>query len=154
MKAVLRHASIIAVFLSMAALADPGVGPGAHAEAPADPVLEKVLAANAQADGRRSRELLREALARDPANADYHNLYAYALRKGPDPSLDQVFKHYHEALRINPNHRGAHEYIGEAYLLQGNLAKAKEHLSALDRMCFFGCEEYSMLKKAIAESEA
>lgn len=138
----------------MAALADPGVGPGAHAETPADPVLEKVVAANAQADWRRSQELLREALARDPANADYHNLYAYAIRKGPSPSLDLVFKHYHEALRLNPKHRGAHEYIGEAYLLQGNLPKAKEHLMALDRLCFFGCEEYSMLKKAVMEYEA
>jgi len=117
-------------------------------------VLEKVSAANAQADWRRSQEVLREALAKDPANADYHNLYAYAIRRGPSPSLDLVFRHYNEALRINPKHRGAHEYIGEAYLMAGNLGKAKEHLAALDRLCFFGCDEYSMLKKAIAEFEA
>lgn len=142
---------MIAAIVPLAALADPGAG---VQQAPGDPVIEKALAANAQGDWRRSQELLREALARDPANADYHNLYAYAIRKGPSPSLDLVFKHYHEALRIDPKHRGAHEYIGEAYLMQGNLAKAKEHLSALDRMCFFGCEEYTMLKKAVAEFEA
>lgn len=143
---------MIAAIVPLAALADPGEG--MQQAAPADPVLEKVLAANRQGDWRRSQELLREALARDPANADYHNLYAYAIRKGPSPSLDLVFKHYHEALRIDPKHRGAHEYIGEAYLMQGNLAKAKEHLSALDRMCFFGCEEYTLLKKAVAAYEA
>jgi tetratricopeptide (TPR) repeat protein len=153
MKAALRHAFIIAMFASVAALADPGGGSGASTEAPADPVLEKVWAANAQADWRRSQEVLREALVKDPANADYHNLYAYAIRKGPNPSYDLVFRHYHEALRINPKHRGAHEYIGEAYLMAGNLAKAKEHLAALDRLCFFGCDEYSMLKKAVAEFE-
>ena len=154
MKAALRHALIIAVFTPVATLADPGDGSGARTEGPADPVLEKVWAANAQADWRRSQEVLREALAKDSANADYHNLYAYAIRKGPDPSLDLVFRHYHEALRINPKHRGAHEYIGEAYLMAGNLAKAKEHLAALDRLCFFGCEEYSMLKKAVAAFES
>ncbi len=119
-----------------------------------DPVVEKVIAANAQRDWSRSQALLREALAKDPGNADYHNLYAYAIRKGPNPAMDLVFRHYLEALRIDPKHRGAHEYIGEAYLLVGNLGKAKEHLDALDRICFFGCEEYTDLKKAIAEYEA
>jgi hypothetical protein len=37
--------------------------------------------------------------------------------------------------------------------MKGDLPKAKEHLAALDRICFFGCEEYSDLKKAIAEFE-
>ena len=151
MKAALRHAFIIAMFASVAALAAPDDDSGAKTGAPPDPVLEKVRAANAQADWRRSQEVLREALAKDPANADYHNLYAYAIRKGPNPSLDLVFRHYHEALRINPKHRGAHEYIGEAYLMAGNLAKAEEHLGVLDRLCLFGCEEYSDLKKAVAE---
>ena len=137
----------------MAALAAPDDDSGAKTGAPSDPVLEIVAAANAQADWRRSQEVLRDALAKDPANADYHNLYAYAMRKSPNPSLDLVFRHYHEALRINPKHRGAHEYLGEAYLMAGNLAKAKDHLAALDKLCFFGCDEYTLLKKAIAEYE-
>src|SRR5919201_1071083 len=99
-------------------------------------------------------EILDKAVARDPGNADYHNLLAYAIRKGPNPDMDRVFKHYAEALRLDPKHRGAHEYIGEAYLMVGNVAKAKEHLSALDKICFFGCSEYNDLKKAIAEAEA
>jgi DNA-binding SARP family transcriptional activator len=65
-----------------------------------------------------------------------------------------VFKHYNEALRIDPKHRNAHEYIGEAYLMVNNPAKAKEHLAALDRLCFFSCEEFTDLKKAIAAYEA
>jgi hypothetical protein len=67
--------------------------------------------------------------------------------------MNLVFKHYNEALRIDPKHRGAHEYIGEAYLMVGNVAKAKEHLGALDKLCFFPCAEYTDLKKAIAEYE-
>ena len=58
-----------------------------------------------------------------------------------------------EALRIDPKHRAAHEYLGEAYLMSGNLAKAKEHLAQLDRLCTFGCEEYSKLKAAVARAE-
>src|SRR3990170_4621986 len=79
-----------------------------------------------------------------------------ALQAADDAAvaLDPVFKHYTEALRLAPKHRGAHEYIGEAYLMVGNVPKAREHLTQLDRLCFFGCEEYSSLKKAIRESEA
>ncbi len=97
---------------------------------------------------------MRDAAAKTPGNADYHNLYAYAVRKGTNPNMDLVFQEYNEALRINPKHRGAHEYIGEAYLMVGNLAKAKEHLARLDSLCFFPCDEYTDLKKAVAAYEA
>jgi tetratricopeptide (TPR) repeat protein len=97
--------------------------------------------------------VFRDAVAREPGNASYHNMYAYSLRNVPKPAMDLVFKHYNEALRLEPNHRGAHEYLGEAYLMVGNLAKAKEHLGALDRICTFGCDEFTMLKKAVAAHE-
>ena len=32
----------------------------------------------------------------------------------------------------------------------GNVGKAKEHLGVLDKLCFFPCQEYTDLKKAIA----
>ena len=67
--------------------------------------------------------------------------------------MNLVFKHYNEALRLDPKHKGAHEYIGEAYLMVGNVAKAKEHLSQLDKLCFFGCSEFTDLKKSIADYE-
>jgi hypothetical protein len=37
--------------------------------------------------------------------------------------------------------------------MKGDVAKAKEHLSALDRICWLGCEERTDLRKAIAEYE-
>jgi tetratricopeptide (TPR) repeat protein len=121
---------------------------------PADPVIAAVREAVARKDFTKAAEAAREGLAKSPANADYHNLYAYSVRKGPNPDMDLAFKHYNEALRIDPDHRGAHEYIGEAYLMVGNVAKAKEHLARLDRLCFFGCREYTELKKAVAAYEA
>jgi DNA-binding SARP family transcriptional activator len=81
-------------------------------------------------------------------------LYAYSTRKGANPDMTLVFKHYEEALRIDPKHRDAHEYIGEAYLMVNQPAKAKEHLAVLDKLCFLPCEEYTDLKKAVAQYEA
>ena len=153
MKVAAKHAFIIAFFTTVSVQAAPGDDAAPAGGVPADPVLEKVIAANAQKDWKRSEAILRDALAKDSRNADYHNLYAYAIRRGEKPNLDVVFKHYNEALRIDPKHKGAHEYIGEAYLMVGNVAKAKEHLTALDRICFFGCDEYALLKKAVAEFE-
>ena len=118
-----------------------------------DPVMEKAAAATKRQDWAGAADVLKSGLATDPNNANYHNLYAYALRKGTSPDVNLVFKHYNEALRIDPKHRGAHEYIGEAYLMVGNVAKAKEHLSALDKLCFFPCVEYTDLKKSITEYE-
>jgi Tfp pilus assembly protein PilF len=118
-----------------------------------DPVLEKAAAATKQQDWTGAQNVLKDALSASPNNANYHNLYAYSIRKGANPDMNLVFKHYNEALRIDPKHRGAHEYIGEAYLMVGNVAKAKEHLGQLDKLCFFPCVEYTDLKKAIAEYE-
>jgi Tfp pilus assembly protein PilF len=128
-------------------------GPGATAE-PKDPVLEQVSAATKREDWTGAASVLKDALSADPGNANYHNMYAYAVRKGANPDMNLVFKHYNEALRIDPKHRGAHEYIGEAYLMVGNVAKAKEHLSVLDKLCFFPCAEYTDLKRAIAGYES
>lgn len=120
----------------------------------ADPVLATTQAAFAKKDWAAAQAGLQRALAASPQNADYHNLYAYSIRKGPSPDMALVFKHYGEALRLNPKHRGAHEYVGEAYLMVNDATKAKQHLAALDKLCFLPCEEYSDLKKAIAAYEA
>ena len=146
--------AILALSLgSSGALAAGDPGSSSRMEAPKDPVLEKVAAATARQDWIGAQSLLKDAVSKDPNNADYHNLFAYSIRKGPNPDMSLVFMHYNEALRINPKHRGAHEYLGEAYLMVDNVAKAKEHLRVLDNLCFFGCSEYSDLKKAIAEHE-
>ena len=87
--------------------------------------------------------------AKDQKNADVQNGLGYAWRKAGN--LDLAFKHYNEALKLDPRHRGAHEYIGEAYLMVNNASKAEEHLAALDKLCFFSCSEFTVLKKAVEE---
>jgi tetratricopeptide (TPR) repeat protein len=152
-RTALFHALIIALIAAAPVWSAPGGDSGGASAPPADPALERVTAAIAAKDWPRAQEAMREALAGNPQKADYHNLYAYAIRMGANPGMDLVFRHYNEALRLEPKHRGAHEYIGEAYLMAGNLAKAKEHLGQLDRICTFGCDEYTKLKKAVADYE-
>lgn len=90
---------------------------------------------------------LSSAALRDTRNADIQNYLGYAYRNAGQ--MDLAFKHYGRALQLNPRHRGAHEYVGEAYLIVNNLSKAEEHLAALERICLIPCEEYDDLKKKI-----
>lgn len=92
------------------------------------------------------------AVANEPNNADALNYLAYSYRQSGD--LDNAFKNYKEALRLDPKHRGAHEYIGEAYLKVSKLANAEEHLRILDNLCFLPCAEYSDLKQAVTDFKA
>jgi len=95
--------------------------------------------------------LLQRVVGRDAKNADAFNWLAYATRRNGDASA--ALPLYEKALAIDPKHRGAHEYIGEAYLVLGNVAKAKEHLARLDSLCFLPCSEYRDLKKAVERFE-
>src|SRR4051812_48018639 len=93
------------------------LAPGA---APADPTEEAVGASQADPDyasGRRAIEAkdwsgairsLSSAALRDTRNADIQNYLGYAYRNMG--RLDLAFEHYAHALRLNPRHRGAHEY--------------------------------------------
>ena len=150
MKALLYSSILAGVLASGGVFAAADSAPAE----PRDPVLEKVSAATARKDWAGAQAALAPALAANPQNASYHNLYAYSIRKGANPDMSLVFKHYNEALRIEPKHRGANEYLGEAYLMVNNLPKAKEQLATLDKICFLSCKEYSDLKKSIAEYEA
>ena len=94
-------------------------------------------------------KLLNSAALRDTRNADIQNYLGYAYRHAGQ--FDLAFRHYQRALQLNPRHRGAHEYVGEAYLIVHKLAKAEEHLAALHKICLIPCEEYADLKKKIAE---
>ena len=158
MKATLKTASIHAFMIALFTAVTLGFAPAQAADTPKDPdkkelQLEQARDAIAKQDWAGAQALLREAVERNPQSADAHNLYAFSMRKGPNPSMDLVFRHYNEALRIDPRHLGAHEYIGEAYLMLGNVPKAKEHLAQLDRLCRSSCPEYALLKHAVDVQE-
>ncbi|MDZ4075770.1 MAG: tetratricopeptide repeat protein [Hylemonella sp.] len=116
------------------------------AVAPAVDELKPARALIAKRDWGAAAEALATYTRANPTQADGFNLLGYSYRhlKRYDESLAA----YNKALALDPRHRGAHEYIGEAYLQLGQLDKAKVHLDALDRLCFLPCEEYADLKKA------
>ena len=95
--------------------------------------------------------LLQRVVGRDARNADAYNWLAYATRRNGNPAASLPI--YEKALAIDPRHRGAHEYIGEAYLMLDDLPKAKEHLSTLGKLCFITCSEYRDLKRAVEAYE-
>lgn len=84
-----------------------------------------------------------------PNDADAHNLLGYSYRKVG--TFDKSMEHYQRALKLDANHRGAHEYLGELYLDMNQVNNAEKQLAALKKACpFFGsCEEFEDLKKAI-----
>jgi tetratricopeptide (TPR) repeat protein len=83
----------------------------------------------------------------NPGSADGFNLLGYSLRHLK--KYDESLAAYQQALKLDPRHKGAHEYIGVAYVEMKQLDKAREHLAALDKICRFSYEEYRDLKKAI-----
>jgi Flp pilus assembly protein TadD len=121
--------------------------PSPPARAPEDPDLAGGRKAIEVQDWKSAIDSFNRLAARQPNNADAQNLLGYSWRKSGN--LDQAFKYYNEALRLDPGNKGAHEYIGEAYLMVNNLPKAEEHLARLDKLCFLPCSEYSDLKKAV-----
>ena len=87
-------------------------------------------------------------------SADWNNLMGYSLRKSATPDYAAADKFYTEALRLDPQHRGALEYSGELYLITNDLPKAESRLAALDKACSLPCDEYTELKKAVARYKA
>ena len=148
-------AALIGLGLSLAMLVGATLGDPteeASKEGQLDPDYAAGKAAIAAKDWSAAVRLLSSAALRDTRNADIENYLGYAYRQSGQ--LQPAFTHYQRALQINPRHRGAHEYIGEAYLLANNLTKAEEHLAALQGICLIPCEEYEDLKKAVADYRA
>ena len=83
-------------------------------------------------------------------HADVYNLLGFSLRKSGD--LETAYTFYKKALDFDPEHKGALEYLGELYVQTGELAKAREHVVLLQKLCAQGCEELDDLQKALAQA--
>ena len=89
---------------------------------------------------------------RHPEQADLQNILGFAHRNLKQ--YDHAFVHYKRAIELEPRHRGAHEYIGETYLLTGDLAGAEKHLEALRQICLLPCDELNDLERAVQRYRA
>ena len=143
----LMIAASLALSLSMS------LAQAAETAAPSAP--DKLSAARAQIAAKKWPAAVDELKrVNDIGSAEWNNLMGYSLRKSATPDYAAAEKFYDEALRIEPQHRGALEYSGELYLITGNLPKAEARLAALDKACRLPCEEYTDLKQSIQRYKA
>jgi Flp pilus assembly protein TadD len=115
---------------------------------PADPNFAQAKAMIEARNYAPAIPLLQQVVQRDPRNADAYNLLGFATRASGNPQGS--LQYYQQALAIDARHLGAHEYLGEAYLMLNMPAEADKMLARLNSLCVFGCSEYRMLKAAIA----
>ena len=126
-------------------------------EPKAKPVNQNVAAGRKAIDAKDYKTAvtyLTKAVQELPKDSDAHTLLAYSYRKLG--TFDKSMEHYQTALKLDPDNRAAHEYLGELYLDMKQLANAEKQLAALKKACpFLGkCEEYDDLKEAIEKYKA
>jgi tetratricopeptide (TPR) repeat protein len=86
---------------------------------------------------------LEKALAKHPHDADVFNYLGYTHRmvgvSEATPARDNDFKlsltYYQQALAIDPNHKGVHEYLGELFLQMNDLNAAHREMNQLVILC-------------------
>ena len=105
-------------------------------------------------DFRSAVKTLTKAVEENPRDADAHTMLGYSYRKLG--AFDKSLQHYQTALKINVNHRSAHEYLGELYLDMNQPANAEKQLQALRTTCpsIGKCAEYDDLKVAIEKHKS
>ena len=79
-----------------------------------------------------------------PNQADTLNYLGFATRKLGDYKKGEEYNLL--GLKIDPNHKGINEYLGELYVVTNRINLAKERLNVL-KNC--NCEEYKELKEII-----
>jgi Flp pilus assembly protein TadD len=96
--------------------------------------------------------ILQKVVADNPRDADAWNYLGFAARKLG--RKDEALGYYEKALKVDPQHKGANEYLGELYLMMNNLPKAEAQLAALKAICGTNCEEVEDLEADIADYKA
>lgn len=143
--------AILAVFASTVFAA--GTGSDSTRSEPDRSAYEKAVSAVKAENYSRARDLLEDVVEREPRNADAWNWLGFSERNLGN--YDASLAAYEKALAIEPEHRGALEYLGELYLQTGEVQKAKAQLEKLDEACgILGCEEYDELEAAIEKQVA
>ena len=121
-------------------------------DATQDPDYAKGKTAIERKDWREASRRFASVALREPENANAQNFLGFAHRNLGE--LNLAFKYYRRALAIDPQHKGAHECIGETYLKINDLASAEKHLAELRRLCPLSCEPQEDLTREVAEYRA
>jgi len=92
----------------------------------------------------RALKLLIKSNKEKPNEADTLNYLGFTTRKLGN--YEEGEKYYLLGLKIEPNHKGINEYLGELYVVTNRIELAKQRLNVL-KNC--NCEEYKELKDII-----
>jgi len=94
------------------------------------------LGINAQAEQNHEQavEHFKKSLAEEEESPECLANLGLSLRYISEKYLNEAYKNYKKALQINPKHEETLGYIGELYILQGNLLKANEILKKLNEL--------------------
>ena len=103
-----------------------------------------LINAERYADGLEALALVEAAIG---PNADVLNYQGFASRRLG--RFDAALGYYQAALALEPDHLGAHEYLGELYLQLGRFDDARRQLARLDALCAYGCAQREELARWI-----
>jgi Flp pilus assembly protein TadD len=151
-----RLAAAAAAAALLAALAatypargNPGLSSSGSSSEPA--AIDKAMEAIDDGRYRRAVRHLEKHLKKNRNDADALNLMGYSLRKLDRAGESETY--YLRALKIEPEHLGANEYLGELYLETGRPELARQRLAVLEKACQGSCEEREELAEALRAFE-
>src|SRR5207302_7200279 len=71
------------------------------------------------------------------------NYRGYATRKLG--RVDEGIAYYRKSVALDPRYAQVREYLGEAYVIKGDMARANAQLRVIKTICGTGCEAYEHL---------
>jgi Flp pilus assembly protein TadD len=154
---LLRGSLIALLALAVPALSLPSAAmspaPTDQPTAMEDPDLERAIALVWAEEFAEAEPLLQAALKRNPKNPDAWNYLGFATRKLGN--FEAARTYYFNALRLDPEHLKAMEYLGELYLQTGEPKLARDLLERITALCPTAeCEERDQLAAAIEKHAA
>lgn len=152
-----RHLTMAATGIMAIGLLSTNAGAVSGDPDPLTPPQVKAELAKAQAsiNGEQYKaaiSTLNEIIKANARNADAYNLLGFSYRKSKD--FKRAERNYARALRIDPDHKGALEYMGELFLETDRRPKAEELLARLEKLCPDGCEELDDLRGAFSGNQS
>lgn len=89
--------------------------------------------------------------APDQADPRVQTMIGFTLRKLG--RVEEAMPYYLRAVATRPNATTTRQYLGEAYLQVGDVARAREQLAEIGRLCGTVCEDYTLLSAEIARHD-
>ena len=119
-----------------------------------DVLPDKNLADNAIAlakAGRYTEALAVLNMMKDPNTPVALNYRGYATRRMG--RVDEGIGYYLKSVALDPKYVQVREYLGEAYVIKGDIPRAEAQLHAIKTICGTTCEEYQNLLVYIADPQ-